>query len=34
MAAAYPKINRRPAPEEIETVRRYAMEKGLRLIDG
>jgi putative pyruvate formate lyase activating enzyme len=32
-AAAYPKINRRPAPEEIETVRQYAMEKGLRLID-
>jgi hypothetical protein len=26
------KINRRPFPEEIEEVRNYAVEKGLRVI--
>ncbi len=32
-AAKYPEINRRPTVEEIEDVRRYAQEKGLRIID-
>ncbi|MCX7934294.1 MAG: radical SAM protein [Planctomycetota bacterium] len=30
-AAHYPEINRRPTPEEIAAVRRYAAQKGLRL---
>lgn len=32
-AGSYPKINRRPTAEEIETVRAYASDKGLRIID-
>jgi len=32
-AGAYLKINRRPTAEEIETVRAYASDKGLRIID-
>jgi len=31
-AHLHPKINRRPYPEEIESVRQYALEKGLRII--
>jgi len=31
-ASSYPKINRRPYPEEIESVRRYAIEKGLNVL--
>jgi len=31
-AASHPKINRRPAPEEIESVRRYAIQKGLNVL--
>jgi putative pyruvate formate lyase activating enzyme len=29
-ADSHPKINRRPAPEEVEEVRQYAIQKGLR----
>ena len=32
-ASEYPKINRRPTVEEIETVRLYALDKGLTIID-
>jgi len=31
-AASHPKINRRPTPEEIESVRRYAIEKSLNVL--
>ncbi len=31
-AASHPKINRRPTFEEIETVRQYAIEKGLNVL--
>ncbi len=31
-AHLHPKINRRPTPQEIESVRRYAIKKGLRVI--
>ena len=31
-AYLHPKINRRPTPEEIESVRQYAIKKGLRVI--
>jgi putative pyruvate formate lyase activating enzyme len=31
-AYLHPKINRRPAPQEIESVRQYAIEKKLRVI--
>jgi putative pyruvate formate lyase activating enzyme len=31
-AATHPKINRRPTLEEIESVRDYAIEKGLNVI--
>lgn len=31
-AGAHPKINRRPTQQEIESVRRYAIEKGLRVL--
>jgi putative pyruvate formate lyase activating enzyme len=31
-AHLHPKINRRPTSEEIESVRRYAIEKGLNII--
>jgi len=31
-AHLYPQINRRPTPEEIESVRQYAIEKGLNII--
>ncbi len=31
-ASLHPKINRRPTPEEIESVRRYAIEKGLNVL--
>ena len=32
-AASHPKINRRPTLEEIESVRQYAIEKGLNVLD-
>ena len=32
-ASSHPKINRRPTFEEIESVRRYAIEKGLKVLD-
>jgi len=32
-ASSYGKLNRKPFPDEIETVHRYAVEKGLRIID-
>ncbi len=32
-ASLYSKINRRPRPDEIESVRDYAIAKGLRIID-
>jgi len=32
-ASLYPKINRRPTLEEIDCVRRYAIEKGLTVLD-
>jgi putative pyruvate formate lyase activating enzyme len=32
-ASLYPKINRRPTLEEIDYVRRYAIEKGLTVLD-
>ena len=31
-ASSHPKINRRPTPEEIESVRRYAIEKSLNVL--
>ncbi len=31
-ASSYPKINRRPTPEEIESVRQYAIKKGLNVL--
>jgi len=31
-AASHPKINRRPTSEEIQSVRRYAIEKGLNVL--
>jgi putative pyruvate formate lyase activating enzyme len=31
-ASSHTKINRRPTPQEIESVRRYAIEKGLNVI--
>jgi len=31
-AALHPKINRRPTHEEIESVRQYAIEKGLNVL--
>jgi putative pyruvate formate lyase activating enzyme len=31
-ASSHPKINRRPTPQEIESVYQYAIEKGLRVI--
>ena len=31
-AASNPKINRRPTPEEIQSVRQYATEKGLNVL--
>jgi putative pyruvate formate lyase activating enzyme len=31
-AHLHPKINRRPTPEEIESVRRYAIQKGLNVL--
>ncbi|MHC4356066.1 MAG: radical SAM protein, partial [Planctomycetota bacterium] len=31
-AAAHPKINRRPTLEEIQSVRRYAIDKGLNVL--
>jgi putative pyruvate formate lyase activating enzyme len=32
-ASAHPKINRRPTAEEIQSVRRYAIQKGLNVLD-
>lgn len=32
-ASAHPAINRRPTSEEIQTVRRYAIQKGLNVLD-
>ncbi len=32
-AVSHPKINRRPASEEIQSVRRYAVQKGLNVLD-
>jgi putative pyruvate formate lyase activating enzyme len=32
-AASYPNINRRPTYEEVESVRRHAVEKGLNVLD-
>ena len=32
-AASHPKIDRRPTFEEIESVRKYAIEKGLNVLD-
>jgi putative pyruvate formate lyase activating enzyme len=32
-ASSHPKINRRPTYEEIESVRQYAIEKGLNVLD-
>ena len=32
-ASFHPKINRRPATEEIQSVRRYAIQKGLNVLD-
>jgi putative pyruvate formate lyase activating enzyme len=32
-ASSHPKINRRPTPEEIRSVRRYAIQKGLNVLD-
>ncbi|MFH1718433.1 MAG: radical SAM protein [Planctomycetota bacterium] len=32
-AASHPKINRRPTSEEIQSVRRYAVKKGLNVLD-
>ena len=31
-AAAHPKLNRRPTPQEIQSARQYAMDKGLNLL--
>ncbi len=31
-ASSHPKVNRRPTPEEIESVRRYAIEKSLNVL--
>ena len=32
-ASSYPKLNRRPSPEELESVRDYAIQKGLNVLD-
>ena len=32
-ASSHPQINRRPNPQEIESVRHYALEKGLNVVD-
>ncbi len=32
-ASSHPKINRRPTTEEIQSVRRYAIQKGLNVLD-
>ena len=32
-ASSHPKINRRPTTEEIQSVRRYAIQKGLKVLD-